>query len=542
MWFLTFMPSSKRLLLVLALVAGLLAVAAAPAFASSTQESIIEDDGQLHTNLDGTLATMRSLGATVVKVAVYWDSLAPDPTSSKAPKNFDASNLSSYPAANWAFYDSVVRAAHADGLKVGFMVTGPAPGWAVGPGVPKNCSSHPCGQWKPSASDYGGFVHAVGERYDGSYTPAGASSALPRVSWWSIWNEPNYGPDLAPQATNDNKVDTGAIEYRALVDAAWSGLSATGHRPSTDTILIGETAPRGIDQRGFPGNFSGTVPVLFIQALYCVTSANQEMRGATATENDCPSSASKFRAQNPALFQASGYADHPYAQGTPPNVPTYACAPLSYCFNPKTKKSDPYYLDFPEIPRLEGLLNKVSSVYGSHTQLPIWNTEYGYWTNPPDNAKYSISPALAALYLNWAEYLSYENPRIASYSQYLLIDPPNGQFASGLELSGGQPLATFAAFQMPMYMPTTSASKASDLTVWGGVRPLPYSLAAPAALVQFQPTGSTTWTVLQTVTITNRRGYFDVKVPFTQSGSVRIAWSPAAGQTDYSRTQAITVK
>ena len=38
----------------------------------------------------------------------------------------------------------------------------------------------------------------------------------------------------------------------------------------------------------------------------------------------------------------------------------------------------------------------------------------------------AVSPALAASYLNWAEYLTWRDPRIRSYDQYLLIDPPRG--------------------------------------------------------------------------------------------------------------------
>jgi hypothetical protein len=547
------MPSLKRLLTALALAALVPAILASSALASTNQVTLMQDDLQVASNTTATLQTMRSLGVTLVKVGVDWNAIAPDPKSTHAPSHFSASNPASYPAANWAVLDNVVRTAAADGLQVGLDVTGPGPLWAAGSGMPKPAKTNncPCGWWKPSGADFKSFMQALGTRYGGSYTPAGATTALPAVRWWSIWNEPNYGPDLAPQAIDNNTVDEAAIVYRGLVDGAWSGLAASGHTTSSDTILIGETAPRGIQGKGFPGSFSGTVPVLFLQSLYCVNAQNRMFTGATAKANDCPGNASSFRSQNPALFSASGYALHPYAQGVAPNVPTYACG-LQFCLNPKTKKSDPYYLDFPEIGRAEKLLDKLNSVYHSGTHFPIWNTEYGFWTNPPDNAlgpkysRYAVPPATAAYYMNWAEYLSYKQARIASYDQYLLVDTPGNTFADGLELSSGKRLATWNAFAMPLYLPTTTASHAANLEVWGGLRASAFVLSgyglAPQAQLQFAPGSSTNFTTVQSVTVSNTRGYFDVHHTFTQSGSVRVAWSLPGGTTEYSRTQAISIK
>ena len=105
-------------------------------------------------------------------------------------------------------------------------------------------------------------------------------------------------------------------------------------------------------------------------------------------------------------------------------------------------------------------------MYGSHKRFPIYNTEFGYITTPPkhDSKKTPwVGQAKAAYYLNWAEYISWRNPRLISFSQYLLYDPlparPGndwGGFASGL-LSYGKhkPKATYAAWRLPLYMPVT---------------------------------------------------------------------------------------
>jgi hypothetical protein len=536
------MPSLKRLSQGLAAAAILTALTAPAAHASTTQQFVIQDDAALRANTLGALTTMRGLGVTIVKVTVRWSSIAPNAASHSMPRHFTASNPASYPAANWAFYDAVVRDAKIVGIKVGFTVTSPAPLWATGSGFPKGSLPGNAYVWKPSAPDFGAFVQAVGKRYSGTYRPNRKTAPLPRVSWWSIWNEPNYGPDLAPQAIDNDTIYTGAGMYRQLLDHAWGALAATGHTPKKDTILIGETAPRGVVGKGFPGNFSGTVPVTFLQTLYCENSANRELTGAAAAANGCPGNAGAVRAQNPALFDASGYAAHLYAQGVPPTIPTYQCGINKFCWNAATKQSNPGYLDFAEVSRLTKLLERLAG----HS-FPIWNTEFGYWTNPPDSAnnaverREAVSPATAALYMNWAEYLSYENPQIASDDQYLLVDPVSSAFSTGLELNNGVKLATYAAYRTPLFMPVTTATHATSLTVWGAVRPADVLVSRhvkPRAMIQFQAASRGPWTTLQTVAIKNSRGYFDVRVPFKQSGSVRIAWTNGVTQFT-SRTQQI---
>ncbi len=232
------MPRFLRVLpLIAASALGAAAINVPPALASTSQDSIFQDDLQLMSNPAGALQTFRNLGVTRVRVGMYWSRVAPSPTSSRRP-TFNATDPAAYPAANWAVYDQIVQDAKADGISVYFILGGPAPVWATGPGAPASAQGLFREAWKPSASLFGQFARAVGTRYSGHY------HGLPRVSFWSIWNEPNYGFDIAPQAVGT--AETGAAIYRGLVDAAWSGLHQTGH--GNDTILIGETAPRGLNR------------------------------------------------------------------------------------------------------------------------------------------------------------------------------------------------------------------------------------------------------------------------------------------------------
>ena len=493
--------------------------------------SIFEADSQLHQDPGGTLDLLRRLGVQTVRVFMPWGELgslgavAPDPTSTTPPAGFNGADPAAYPPSSFSAYDAIVRAAQARGMQVDLTLGPPPPLWARGAGDPGH-PAHP--QWHPSAGDFGAFVRAVGTRYSGHYTPPGASAPLPAVHMWAIWNEPNFGPMLAPQTTNQSRIDVSPSLYRGLLDAAWAALQQTGH--AADTVLIGELAPRGLSIGEGPGMFRYMVPLRFVRDLYCVDGNFQILHGAAATAIGCPASGSTttFTAAHPALFRATGFAVHPYPIG-PPNTPT---------------PDEPDYADLPALPRLEAALDKAASAYGSSARMPIYSTEFGYETNPPETVFGTVSPTVAALYLNWSEYLSWRDPRIRSYDQYLLTDPPAGNFATGIEFTNGTEKATYPAYRLPLFMPVTSHASGGALEVWGDVRPARYAAVSgrvPAPVqIQFRPDGQGQFVTVQRVPLHDRVGYFDVHHSFNGGGAVRLAWSSPGGPTIYSRTVTIT--
>ena len=130
--------------------------------------------------------------------------------------------------------------------------------------------------------------------------PAGQTAPLPRVNFWAVWNEPNFGEDLGPQAVDGSTVAVAPAMYRSLVAQAWNALQATGH--GADTILIGEFAPWGLSMRGtpkrpqgLPGSFGQTKPLRFLRTLYCVDSATGPLRGTAARAVGCPTTAAGSR-------------------------------------------------------------------------------------------------------------------------------------------------------------------------------------------------------------------------------------------------------
>lgn len=474
------------------------------------------------------LKTLRQLGVARVRLFVKWNSVAPDPDSRVRPAGFNPRDPASYPADGWAYYDSIVRTAPAVGLSLDVVLGPPPPRWAEGPGAPQP-SVHTW--WKPNASQFGDFVAAVATRYSGSYTPAGSSAPLPRVSFWSLWNEPNLGFQLAPQATGNSTIEVSPRIYRGLVSTGWDALQATGH--GHDTILIGELGPAGEVTGAGPGDFNSMAPLRFVRALYCVDSSYQPLSGTAATVRGCPPDAAgsaQFAAQHPALFHASGLAIHPYSQGLPPNVAT---------------PNEPDFAELAAIPRLEATLDAVQHAYGSSTRFPLYSTEFGYQTTPPDTEAGVVSPSLAAEYLNWSEYLSWRDPRIVSYDQYQLRDGVLGNFATGLEFANGTPKPGYYAFRMPIFLPVTSTASGHPLEVWGCVRPARYARLdtgrRQTVAIQFQPDGGAFRTVIK-VAITDPYGYFDVDHTFPGSGLVRLAWSYPSGPEIFSRTVSIAVR
>jgi hypothetical protein len=500
----------------------------APLHSYAGPESIFNPDTALLTDPAQTLDQIKRLGAERVHIYLHWTDIAPNVSSTVRP-SFNAADPAAYPPAGWAMFDTIIRDTKARGLGVDLALVAPPPRWASGKGAP-----HPSTQteWRPSATEFGQFVTAVATRYSGHYIPPDATRPLPRVDFWSIWNEPDNGTQLAPQAVDHSQVEVSPTLYRKLLDAAWTALQATGH--GHDTILIGEIAPAGSTTGVGPGNFNSMPPLRFLRALYCVDSSYRQLRGEAARLRGCPTTAAgsaEFAAQNPGLFDASGFSDHPYPQGLPPNTIT---------------PDEPDFAELAEIPRLERVLDALQRVYGSDTKFPIYSTEFGYQTTPPDTEAGTVSPQTAAAWLNWSEYLTWLDPRIRSYDQFLLTDPPRGNFASGLETAAGVPKPGFYAYRMPIYLPVTTTDRGHPLEVWGGVRPAYFARRdthrPQRVKIQFRPTAGAHFETVATVTLTSLYGYFDVKLVLPATGTVRTAWTYPHGPQVFSRAVEVTLR
>jgi hypothetical protein len=253
------------------------------------------------------------------------------------------------------------------------------------------------------------------------------------------------------------------------------------------------------------------------------------LRGTAAIQKGCPADTAGSRAflrEHPALFQVPGYGIHPYPINQPPPAPD---------------TTNPNNVVFSGIPKLLTALDRIQRAYGSSHRIDVYNTEYGYVTNPPNTGStVDLSPARASVYLNWAEYLTWRNPRIASYMQYGLYDAfvnsifGKAGFASGLIFPDGTPKATFYAYRLPIFLPVTRTTPGHALEVWGCARPAPYAYLdthqARDVAIQFRPKSGRSFRTVRKVPLTPARGcYFDVDVKFPASGTVRLRWTYPRG-------------
>jgi hypothetical protein len=523
----------------------------AHAVASSSQESVVMDDQHIEyaksaSHVVQTLQQLASLGVDRVKVSVVWVIVAPHARSKRRPK-FDASNPDAYPKHAWDRYDLIVRTAYSLGMRMYFELNPPAPDWAVPRRRPAQGYS-----WsqRPSASEYRKFVEAVGRRYSGAHpvpahedypsrdlrsvsvpipgitTPpnsspraaAVAQDPIPRVDYWGLWNEPNEAAWLNPQWRTHNRHHLIAPSlYRSIVDAGWAGLHASGHR--SDTILIGETASRG-----------WIVPTPFVESLYCVGPRFRPLRGGAARNVNCPTSGNtrSFVATHPGLFDSTGYAHHPYSFDTPP-----AARPA---FRGEVALS--------KLGGFEHVLNRIFAAYGKGRRagIPLYLTEWGYKTNPP-NPYVRTSLQQQASWLNQGEYITYRRPWIKSLTQFLLYDDgPNKAFrrgtrgywgvpTTGLLFMGGKPKPSYAAYRVTIWLPRRRHG--AHVLVFGRLRPLNRG-GRPVATLLFRRRGGK-FKPVTTLHATTPYGFIYQRVAIPGPGFVQIAWPGPNGTTYYSR-------
>jgi Cellulase (glycosyl hydrolase family 5) len=476
---------------VTAAVVALAALPAASAQASKTQQSIIQDEHQMlelgPAVQARALDDAANLGADIIRVNVAWSRYAPSPKSKKRPKKFNGSNPAAYAQRKFAMLDSLIAGAQQRGMQVMLTPTGTIPAWASRCGGSVKARS----TCKPSPTEFGRFVRALGKRY-------------PQVKLWSIWNEPNLKAWLSPQYSAGGTLQSAAL-YRSLARSAVAGLRSTGHAKG-NTILLGETAPIGSDpslcRRGSAksrhrcfSHFLKTRPEDFLRGVFCLSSSGHRLTGAAARAQKC----SGYK-----RLRVNGFAHHPYTNGggqpplTRPNAHDITIAVTS---------------------RLSRLLDQAGRAGRVPSHLPIWFTEDGFQTNPPDRL-FGVTFAQQAAYMNQSDWIAYKNSRVKTVAQYKLIDDAaQSSFQTGVRTTGGAAKPSYDAYRLPIWV----SGKGSRATVYGQVRPAPDSTSQQVEVQHAAKAGAAFQTV-QTVAVGTRKGQFTVKVA-NQGGLWRLRWN-----------------
>jgi hypothetical protein len=445
-------------LVALAALGGSALLGPAGAAANETQSTIFDpgaafvSPGHSDAHRERTLERIEALGADTVRVLVPWRWFAPDPDLSRPPAGFDASDPASYPEKPFAILDQLVRRAHLLGLRVLMTPSGPIPDWASASGRSELAN--------PSPSDFRQFVTALGLHYNGFCEPPSCRGPdpPPRISFWSVWNEPNLVIFLRPQFAGGRRV-AGRI-YRGLFLAAQRGLRASGH--GSDRLLIGETAP----SRGTVS----TPPIEFLRDVLCLDRA-------FGRHGRC------------APIRASGWAQHPYL---PVGITPWQPAPRGV-------------ISIGSISRLERALRLAARVGATQGRLPIYTTEFGIQSYPKPPQAGGRSELRQAEYLGVSEYLLWRDRSVRSYSQYLMEDDGGNpskhlNFNTGLRFANGAPKRSYSSFAITLVVRALARGR---VAVWGHVRPTRKSVEAEVSYRD--PNGSRG---LLRIAETDRNGYF----------------------------------
>jgi hypothetical protein len=434
-----------------------LALVPAAAQASQSQESLFEDEASLlysgADRRDQTLDELRDLGVDVIRANVVWNRYAPSPRAKSKPR-FDATDPSAYSLGE---VDVLVAGATARRMTVLLTPTAPGPAWAS----PCGGSSTARRICSPKPADYGDFVEALGKRY-------------PTVTRWSFYNEPNQGGWLTPQWKKSGRTHIPAAPaiYRNLVRAGTSALDASGH--AGDQMLLGETAPIGRTS----GSYSkrSLAPGDFYRELFCLDKRGRKLRGKAARIRGCTT----FK-----RLEVTGIAHHPYTRGAGQSLGARVAA------------AD---ITLVKIGRLSSWINRAAHQRRIPGRLPIWITEYGFQTNPPDRFA-GTSLTRQATWMNQSDWLAWRNSRIRSVAQYEMRDERStGAFQTGLRFTGGKAKPALAAYRQPIWV--IGAGRSTK--VWLQVRPAARLTEPQEVTLQYLPKGKHSWRSAGTYTVDGR--------------------------------------
>jgi hypothetical protein len=501
-----------------------LAVSLAVAFAGGAPvegerpvETVMQDDAlMLHgseARVRQTALDMRSLGVDRVRITASWFVIAPQRNGKERP-HFDATDPGAYPDGIWIPLDRAVKAVVRAGMKPMLDVAFFAPRWAVERGA--RSGDH---RWKPSAAEFGRFATAVGRRYSGSYDdPSDRGDELPAVRLWTTWNEPNHAAFLLPQWERKPGRARGWRPasphlYRRMHQAGYAALKGVNDR---NRVLLGGTSFLGGVE---PGARQNVAPLRFLRELACVDSRFRPLR-----RREC-------RGFRP--LQADGYSHHPYSLYDPP----------------ATNDPNGDNIRLADLGRLTWTLAQLGNRGRIAAKLPLYLTEYGYETNPPDTLR-GVSLEQQAAYLGEATYLAWRQPEVRMFAQFLLRDigpdesVPEGSprrwedYQTGLVTYDGQPKPALDAFKLPFWVERAVTDGGDEgLVAFGQVRPG----AGPRQMV-IEQLENGNWVQVASVPIrrpaedvdcptfaTDSYGFFERFIPLRGEPTLRAVWHRVDG-------------
>jgi hypothetical protein len=350
----------------------------------------VMDDALLNGDPGTAWAAIQQLHPQIIRYDLSWAAIATrKPAQARNPDD---------PAYQWAAADKVIITATAARIPVVLSITD-TPVWAGG--TLRHTKA------PRSMTDLQNFAFAAASRYDGAHQTADGQ-AIPKVTRWTAWNEPNTTAHLTPQFTckggkgfycrGGKFFASSPTIYAGILNAIYRGVHAAGTAAGiTEVVAGGLTKPTG---DGPTSSSPSIAPLRFLRLL----------------------------AAKHVKFDV--WATHPYR--------------TTLHGNPK----GPDNVGWEQMPNLLKTLDQLYPGKRYH----VWVTEYGQQTNPPDKLVGDTLASQAAQLRKWVAY-SRKTGRIDMIIQFLIRDesidgrPFYGGFQSGLAFVDGRHKPSWTAFQ-----------------------------------------------------------------------------------------------
>ena len=326
---------------------------------------------------------------------------------------------------------------------------------------------------RPDPAEFAQFMTAVGRHFG------------TRAASWSIWNEPNQPQFLKPQYDARKRPVSPRI-YRALYKAALKGLKAA--KVPSPQVLIGETSPRGTGKV--------VAPLTFLRGALCLDSKDRLQKGC-------------------GRLATAGVAHHAYTTRS----------------GPRFVPSGPNDVTIGVLRRLTNVMDRAGRAGAVPRNLPLHLTEFGIQSAP--DPIFGVSLQRQEEFRALSERIAYQNPRVRTFSQYLLRDddartsgPQSTRypgFESGLRTAAGRAKPALDGFRLPL----SAVRSGSSTTLWGLVRP---ATGATSVRIESRSGSRGPWKALESVG-TNARGFFSLKTRTVSGRQYRVSWNAPGGTT-----------
>ena len=298
-----------------------------------------------------------------------------------------------------------------------------APRWATG--------GERGGNYKVSSTEFARFARAVGRRYSGAF------AGLPAVAYWSIWNEPNHIFFIKPRSQAPARLPPagGAGPAGAARDRA-RGLA----RSSSASWRRSAPRPRCSARCGSCSSGCAS------------TRTTSGCAGTAARKAGC----SSFK-----KVTANGFAHHPYG-------PVGAAVP---------RTRDIVNMLGDQAPR-QGARPGRAARGASRAASAIYNTEFGFQTNPPDPfvSTSPDAPGARSSTRRRSSPTAIRGSRATRSTCSTTTPPARGPaalrwagFQTGLRFpNGGAVKPAYEAYRCPIVVQQARQRRAA---IWGRVRP-----------------------------------------------------------------------